>query len=148
MYRNAVVPRAVEHLSPAECVELARGDEVGRVVFVDGDGPAALPVNYVLTDESHVLFRLDEGSMLHAVRDQRIGFEVDAVNHETHVAWSVLFRGTSRELEVDEVPQLLHKIHERFPQPWAGGIHNHWVLLTVDATTGRRLEGSYAPLVF
>ena len=141
--------RTVNHLSPPECVDLARQEDVGRVVFVDEEGPAALPVNYVLTDDSHVLFRLHDGTMLHAVRDQRSGFEVDAVDHETRVAWSVLFRGMARELDMAEVSELLHEIHARFPQPWAGGVHNHWILLTVEMTTGRRLEGDYtSPLDF
>jgi nitroimidazol reductase NimA-like FMN-containing flavoprotein (pyridoxamine 5'-phosphate oxidase superfamily) len=143
-----VEPRALKHLTPAECVDLASRESVGRVVFVDDEGPAALPVNYVLTDDTHVLFRLDDGSMLHAVRDQRSGFEVDAVDHEAHVAWSVLFRGQAREMDLEDVAKLLHEIHERFPQPWAGGVHNHWVLLTIDTATGRRLEGHDAPLVF
>jgi nitroimidazol reductase NimA-like FMN-containing flavoprotein (pyridoxamine 5'-phosphate oxidase superfamily) len=140
--------RALKHLSRQECVDAVRSENVGRVVFVDGEGPAALPVNYVLTDDGDLLFRLEEGSMLHAVRDKRAGFEVDGVDHQAQAAWSVLFRGTARELEMDEVAQSLQKLHERFPQPWAGGVHNHWILFSVDTTSGRRLEGYHDPLVF
>lgn len=140
--------RSLKDLAAPECLDLLRGEDVGRVAFVDKDGPAALPVNYALTDDGEVVFRLEEGSMLHAVRNQQIGFEVDAIDSETHVAWSVLARGIARELDMEEVRDLLHEVHERFPQPWAGGVHNHWVVLTTDTLTGRRLEGYHAPLVF
>jgi nitroimidazol reductase NimA-like FMN-containing flavoprotein (pyridoxamine 5'-phosphate oxidase superfamily) len=48
--------RQLGSLSEEECqTQLARG-QIGRVVFVDGRGPAALPVNYrVLNDD--IVFR-------------------------------------------------------------------------------------------
>lgn len=137
---------AVRKMSRDECLSLISRQSVGRLVFVDEDGPAALPVNFVLDEGGRLVFRLEGGSMWRALGD-RVAFEVDAADDQSSSGWSVLVRGAPERIATDDVPALLHALHERFPRPWAGGVHNHWVVLTPEIVTGRRLEGLYSPPV-
>jgi nitroimidazol reductase NimA-like FMN-containing flavoprotein (pyridoxamine 5'-phosphate oxidase superfamily) len=133
--------RIIEELSREECFGLLAQETVGRVAFVDVDGPAAIPVNYALAGED-IVFRVEPGSHLREALASGIGFEVDHVElePETGSGWSVLVRGAGREVELDDVPELLHRMAGHLPRPWAEGVHNIWVVVTVGKVTGRRLQ--------
>jgi hypothetical protein len=75
-----------------------------------------------------------------------IGFEVDAVDDEEHTGWSVLVRGRGHEVAIEQVPALLREMHQRYPTPWADGIHNVWLTLVPTVVTGRQL-GAFAPAI-
>ena len=132
--------RAIHAIEQSECLELLAGEHVGRLVFVDGDGPAALPVVYSMAGKE-VVFRSEPGAKIQALHGRPVGFEVDAIDATTHTGWSVLLRGTSREVELDDLPDLLRQFDGDVPLPWKTGVHRVWVAIAPTMVTGRRLSG-------
>jgi nitroimidazol reductase NimA-like FMN-containing flavoprotein (pyridoxamine 5'-phosphate oxidase superfamily) len=132
--------RELEVIDEVECRHLLGTEHVGRLVFLDHDGPAALPVIYSLAGDE-IVFRSQPGSKVNALHGQDIGFEVDVIDAESHSGWSVLARGSSREVPLDDLPELLARFHGDVPLPWKKGVHAIWVAITPRVLTGRRLEG-------
>ncbi len=87
-------PGRLTEMSAGECRDLMGSTSVGRVGFVDEDGPVVLPVNYVL-DGSTVLFRTSPHNSLARHLDSAVvAFEVDEFDDFTQSGWSVLVRGS------------------------------------------------------
>jgi uncharacterized protein len=139
--------RTIEELSGDECFALLGQEVVGRLAFVDGDGPGAVPVNYGLAGRQ-IVFRVEPESHLRAVLEPRVAFEVDHLEPSTGSGWSVLVRGAGREVPIDDVPDLLRQMHGHIPGPWAEGVHNVWVCITPTLVTGRRLTAPYVGDIF
>lgn len=125
-------------LSTDECVDALTKASVGRIVFLDGDQPVALPVNFAWHEHS-VVFRTGEGQKLHAATlGQRVGFEVDDIDSHRHTGLSVLVKGQAHAVtdwaEQEQLEQLDVRPWQR--QPWREG----WVRVVPSAITGRKLE--------
>lgn len=142
-----MMQRELEVLSVEECFALLGRVNVGRLVYQDELGPAAIPVNFALAGQD-IVIRVEGGAKRAAMGQPTIGFEADHVDDEVHAGWSVLVRGTGRALPQDEVTEELHRLGSHFPQPWAIGIHNTWLQITPSSVTGRRLGTQRQPLVF
>ena len=122
-------------LSRQECFELLAEKVVGRVAYVDDDGPVVLPVNYVLDNET-VLFRTSASSLLAAhLRDGTVAFQVDEVDEVTEYGWSVLLRGVATL----EQPKGTGPANHPRPSPWVQGSRNLVVRISPHMLTGRRL---------
>ena len=125
-------------LSQQECAELLASASVGRIVFVDDGQPLALPVNFAWHEDT-IVFRTGEGQKLHAATvGQTVAFEVDSIDDVTHQGFSVIVKGTAREVtdwaEQEQLEQLPVRPWQR--QPWRRG----WVCIDPSAITGRRLD--------
>jgi nitroimidazol reductase NimA-like FMN-containing flavoprotein (pyridoxamine 5'-phosphate oxidase superfamily) len=142
-----VTQRVIETLSEAQCFELVRQEIVGRFVFQDADGVGAVPVNYGVAG-TQIVFRTEQASHLRDVLKGPVAFEVDHPEPESGAGWSVLIRGTGREVAMEHVPELLHLTGTAFPHPWGEGVHNIWVALTATKVTGRRLAAAHLPAYF
>lgn len=134
------IPEGATTLSATECWSFLRSAAVGRLgVSVDGRQDI-FPVNHVVSRES-VVFRTAQGSKLDASLDQPVAFEVDGFDSATGDAWSVVVKGTARELrDRDEVIRAL-----RLPiTPWPGGPKPRIVQIDPypdsGALTGRRFH--------
>jgi hypothetical protein len=139
--------RELEALSEDDCYKLAGEAPVGRLLYVDGDGPAAVPVNFAMAGHD-IVFRSETGTKKHALSQAVAGFAVDNFAPEQHSGWSVLFRGPVREVDIDDVPALIKGMEGRFPMPWAVGVHNQWLRLSPTHVTGRQLgKASSVPVV-
>ena len=132
--------RALEDLSRDECFALLGKETVGRLVYSDELGPAAVPVNYAVAGQN-IVFRSADGSKMHGSRNGGVAFEVDHIDYASRSGWSVLVRGTSEEVEMERVPELLRQIDGDVPLPWKTGIHRIWVVITPLTVTGRRMTG-------
>lgn len=132
--------RALEDLSRDECFELLGKATVGRLVYSDELGPAAVPVNYAIAGQN-IVFRSADGSKMHGSRNGGVAFEVDHIDYASRSGWSVLVRGTSEEVEMERVPELLRQIDGDVPLPWKTGVHRIWVVITPVTVTGRRMAG-------
>ena len=129
-------------LSTSECHRLLSGRHLGRLAFVDGEGPVILPVNYVFEDAA-VIFRTDEGSKLDAaVRGAPVAFEVDGVNEIDQTGWSVLARGHA---EAVTDPAQLDRLRGLPLVPWAPGAKAHYVRVDAADMTGRRISVADMP---
>lgn len=134
--------RVVEELSEKECFELVKTQVIGRLVFRDEEGPAALPINYGVAG-NEIVFRTEIGSHFRDVLKNRVAVEVDHTDMDTGEGWSVLIRGTGREVDLEEVPGMIRQMGEDFPHPWAEGVHNVWISVMAEKVTGRRLTLPY-----
>jgi nitroimidazol reductase NimA-like FMN-containing flavoprotein (pyridoxamine 5'-phosphate oxidase superfamily) len=116
--------------------------QVGRLVYVDEVGPAAIPVNFAVLD-GDIVFRSETDSGHRHIVSQPVAFEVDDIDEEASSGWSVLARGQAHEVPIDQVPRLLALTGSRFPKPWAAGVHNVWIRLEVQSLSGRRLAAPF-----
>jgi len=126
-----------EVLTEKECRELLGAKSVGRLGFVGPDGPAVLPVNYVV-HAGAIMFRTAPYNIVAAsVRGQRVAFEVDELDDFLQGGWSVLVGGEAEFVEDDdELPSVLS---ER-PEPWAEGSRPLYVRVPTARITGRRVH--------
>jgi len=130
--------RKLEDLPAEECYALLRTARVGRLVYDDGDGPVAEPINYAVAG-TDIVMRIEGGAKREAVLQPHLAFEVDHVDDDLAGGWSVIVRGGGREVPLEEVSGLLRRIEGAPPVPWALGVHNVWLELSPTRVTGRRL---------
>ena len=80
-------------LEPVECLRLLRSGVVGRVALSTPEGPHIVPVNYAIFEDT-IVVRTSTYSLLGTYgRNAMLAFEVDDVDHDRHVGWSVVARG-------------------------------------------------------
>jgi nitroimidazol reductase NimA-like FMN-containing flavoprotein (pyridoxamine 5'-phosphate oxidase superfamily) len=129
----------IGELDVRECRELLAGGEVGRVAMCTPSGPRILLVNYVV-DGASVVFRTAPYGVLgqHAWRAP-VAFEVDEVDRESRVGWSVVATGHADLVEDPAEIALIRAFRD--PQPWAEGSRLLYVRLEWDTLTGRRVRG-------
>ena len=120
-----------------ECVRLLCEEAyVGRLGFVVDGRPLVLPVNYV-ADATSVVFVTAPGTKLSAIRDGvPVAFEIDQSRALYHTGWSVVVQGHAYEVtDEEELGRLRRGPLRSWAQPKAG----HWVRITVDDISGRRI---------
>lgn len=126
----------LEVLSRRQCVERLGRAAVGRVVFVDGGMPTALPVNFALLAED-IVFRTATGSKLAAALAKAVvTFECDDIDAVLQTGWSVLVHGWATLLtRPDDVARA-----SALPlQPWAPGDRWYFVRIRSETVSGRQL---------
>jgi nitroimidazol reductase NimA-like FMN-containing flavoprotein (pyridoxamine 5'-phosphate oxidase superfamily) len=128
-------------LDPRECERLLRAGVVGRVALSTPDGPHIIPVNYAVFEDT-VVMRTSSYSILGTYgRNAMLAFEVDHLDHEHHVGWSVVARGRAwAEVE----PSVIAGIRAAWrPRPWATGNRNLYLRLRWETLTGRALGSEW-----
>lgn len=128
-------PGRLIEMTAAESYKLMGSTSVGRVAFVDEDGPIVLPVNYVL-DGDTVLFRTSPANTLgRHLAFATVAFQVDEFDDYTQSGWSVLVRGIATYVPYEE----LARTDAPLPYPWADGSRPLVIRVTPRSVTGRRL---------
>ncbi|MFJ5837142.1 helix-turn-helix domain-containing protein [Streptomyces shenzhenensis] len=123
-------------LRPGECRALLASHGVGRIAVPTSSGPVIVPVNYGVVDEA-IVFRTARGATPSLAEGRQVGFEVDHIDDAFSQGWSVLARGTAREVTD---PQEQRRLTQRaYSMPWAGGTRNLWVRIHPFTVTGRRI---------
>jgi uncharacterized protein len=128
-------------LDPQECERLLRAGVVGRVALSTPDGPHIIPVNYSVFEDT-IVTRTSSYSVLGTYgRNAMLAFEVDHIDHERHVGWSVVARGRGwAEVE----PDAITRIREAWqPRPWASGNRNLYLRIRWETLTGRCLGADW-----
>jgi nitroimidazol reductase NimA-like FMN-containing flavoprotein (pyridoxamine 5'-phosphate oxidase superfamily) len=128
----------LEILSPVACERHLRSEEVGRIALIVDDHPEIFPVNYAVDDNGDIYFRTAPGTKLHALSHaQTISLEIDGLDEERHLGWSVLVVGMA--VHIGHPDEIAHA--RGLPlQPWASGEKAEVVRLRPAKTTGRRLH--------
>ena len=125
----------LEVLTREQSLALLAGMTVGRVGLSMNALPVVLPVNFAL-DGDQLLLCTAAGSKLDAaLAGAVVAFEVDEVDPENGVAWSVLVRGACRVVDgsVDAA------VRERVAQSgWVVHDHDRWLSISTDLVSGRR----------
>jgi hypothetical protein len=127
-----------EELQLDECMEELRSAPVGRIAFTVNDFPVVFPVNYRLVETSAapwIALRTRPGNVIDQA-PMAVAFEIDGVDTERRLGWSVLVRGTLDHVDPDAAG-----FRERFdPDPWLGTERESWLAIAPFAITGRRLH--------
>jgi len=131
----------LRELGPEECWDRLSTHGVGRIAVSAPEGPAIIPVNYLVLGEKEgeekIAFRTMPGSLPSAAVGHEVAFEVDHMDEALRKGWSVLVVGHARIATETEAVRLT----ERAPtEPWAGGEREQWVLVRAERVTGRRIH--------
>ena len=125
----------LEELTREECWELAAGTAVARIGWNGPSGPVVLPVNHVVYDRGVWIRTGAHSSMAEEVDESPVAVLVDDLDPDTHLGWSVQFRGTAQVLYRDqEVPEPVRRL-----RAWPSGARPLWIRLVPEAVSGRRL---------
>ncbi|WP_228975743.1 pyridoxamine 5'-phosphate oxidase family protein [Streptomyces sp. DH12] len=134
--RGILHPELVE-LSPAQCWTLLGTHGVGRVAVTTREGPAILPVNYLVA-RGEVAFRTSSEALPAGAEGTEVAFEADHIDEAFSRGWSVLLVGEAHAVtEPGAVRELAERAHGT---PWADDGRDLWVALTPHRVGGRRLE--------
>ncbi len=130
---------SLERLSADESQKLVAPGGVGRFVYMDREGPVAVPVNFRVLD-GDIVFRTDSMATVQAASSgDQVSFEVDHLDEALTEGWSVLLTGGAREI-VD--PEEIEQVRSLGIAPWAGGERRTFVRLVPRQVTGRRIRGT------
>jgi len=130
-------PGALHRLSRDECLQLLASRRVGRFAYVESTRALdVVPVNYASRPDGTIVFRTGPGPKLSAAdRRDVVAFQVDDIDEDGEVGWSVLVTGRARRLSAADLADL----HD-LPTPWASGPRRHVVLIEPTRIEGRRLS--------
>ena len=129
-------------LDGRECERLLRAGIVGRVALSTPEGPHIVPVAYAVIDDT-IVIRTSPYSLLgtHG-RNAMLAFEVDQVDHDRQVGWSVVARGRGwAEVDPDQVTRIREGWQQR---PWAPGNRNLYLRIRWDSLSGRTVGNEWA----
>ncbi|MEU5401458.1 pyridoxamine 5'-phosphate oxidase family protein [Streptomyces sp. NPDC005963] len=132
----------LRELDPAECRSLLARAGVGRVAVTTHEGPAVVPVNYVMSGEE-IVYRTMSGSVPAAAAGAEIAFEVDRIDDAFRTGWSVLAVGEGREITA---PDQIRDLDARAADlAWAGGHRDLWIAVRPRRLTGRTIDNALRP---
>lgn len=128
--------RAVQ-LTAGECRDLLEAGVVGRVAMATPVGPRITPVNYVVHGDA-IVFRTAPYSELSTYGwNVDLAFEIDELDHDSRLGWSVVAVGRARVVEDPDEVQEIRRTED--PAPWASGPRHLYVSLAWRQLSGVRL---------
>jgi nitroimidazol reductase NimA-like FMN-containing flavoprotein (pyridoxamine 5'-phosphate oxidase superfamily) len=137
-------PIELDPIEETDCWRLLSSRPVGRVAINVGDYPLVFPVNHAVVAHG-VVFRTAPGSKLWSTRRSRVSFEVDDFDPISQTGWSVLVRGSAREITAENTNhELFDTVKAGAPRPWAPGPREHLVRVVADSITGRQIRNTPA----
>ncbi len=128
--------RDPETLGPVECWLLLGQSKVGRLAVAIRNRPDIFPVNYAVDNETIVINTAPGTKLAAAVLGRSVAFEVDLIDPETRTAWSVVVKGTAKEVtKLDE----LMDVEELGIEKWTPSKKGRYMRIMPDSVTGRRI---------
>ncbi len=129
--------RGSEILPVPECLRLlavaAKENRVGRLAVSGDQAPVVVPLNFTFFDR-RLLVRIGPGGLSESVPGSLVAFEVDRVEPDRGLAWSVLVRG----LASLPAPGDSFAGATALPQPWVPDPGGEILVIRPDVVTGRR----------
>ncbi|QWC84467.1 pyridoxamine 5'-phosphate oxidase family protein [Nocardioidaceae bacterium] len=121
-----------EELTETTCRQLLASGSVGRLIWRGAEGLSAQPVNYVM-DQGDITVRLSPYSLAgRECGSAPVAFEVDHVDPELRLGWSVLARGRGRREHLS--------VPSRQVDVWPAGVRLMLLRIEIDRLTGRNLN--------
>jgi nitroimidazol reductase NimA-like FMN-containing flavoprotein (pyridoxamine 5'-phosphate oxidase superfamily) len=132
----------LEILDPGECLRLLQSVPLGRLVFTQGGLPAVRLVNFSV-DGDTIVFASDDGEKLRAAeRGDVVAFEVDDIDLDRQLGWTVTSVGHLSVVPLEEAARLRRATQLR---TWAPLREQRLIRLGTESLTGRRLHPWGAP---
>ena len=133
--------RVAESLDEAECLRLLGTGRLGRLVYSSRYGPTALPVVYLVDEESVVLGTWDPGLFDEDLRtgiahaEYQVAVEADQIDADAREGWIVLVRGAAHHLdgEAERAPFINAGL-----EPWIEGVPAHFIRVIPTSVGGFR----------
>lgn len=134
-------PRRFDHtgmqiLDDTESLKLLTSVPIGRLVFTMGGLPAVRLVNFVLDGDTLIFSTADGDKYRAAERGDVVAFEVDEVDLDRHLGWTVTAVGHLSVIDPEEAEPLRHDLLLR---PWAPNRDAYLIRLAIESLEGRRL---------
>ncbi|MFI5708308.1 pyridoxamine 5'-phosphate oxidase family protein [Kribbella sp. NPDC051620] len=134
-------PRRFDHsglqiLDQDDCLKLLGSVPIGRLVFTLGGLPVIRLVNFAVDDRTLVFATTDGDKYRAAERGDVVAFEVDDVDQDRHLGWTVTATGHLSVVDPGEAEALRATVPLR---PWAPNRDHHLIRLAVEVLDGRRL---------
>ncbi len=121
----------VTEMTTADCWEMLRRQEFGRLAYHLGEGVQIAPINYAI-DGDCIIFRTAEGSKLSGILGNGdVAFEIDELIDAA--AASVVVRGRAVELTGDAAIA----VDQLRLRPWVRTVKNHVISIKVTEISGR-----------
>jgi nitroimidazol reductase NimA-like FMN-containing flavoprotein (pyridoxamine 5'-phosphate oxidase superfamily) len=127
----------LETIDRPTCEALLADGTVGRLAVAVGDVPHIVPVNYA-ADGATIVFRTAPGTVLTEASLRKVAFEVDGIEEDRRVGWSVCVHGFGREI-TDCIDVESRRLQGLFVDCWAPGNRDQWFKITPETVTGRYL---------
>ena len=127
---------AAEALTVSASWAHLRRAAVGRLAVVVDGRPDIFPVNF-LVDHGSVVFRTAAGTKLDAAVGQVVAFEADGYEPDVGEAWSVVVKGTAREVE--ELYEVIDAL-ELPLFPWQSSPKPRIIRIEPEDISGRRFR--------
>jgi hypothetical protein len=129
---------AFEELGQEECLALMSTQRIGRLGVVVNGVPLVLPMGFALDGQTVVLQTNQGAKALHAPLTS-VSFEVDHVDLERGVGWSVLVQGLGEDISsaIDERSKALRAL---VVHSWAPPPADRWLTIIPRTITGRRVH--------
>lgn len=136
---------SVDEIDEEECWRLLSTQPVGRIAVIVGHYPVVFPVNFTVAAHG-VAFKTNAGTKLWATHRSNVSFEVDEIDTLHKSGWSVLIRGSAREIIPGGANQeLVQAVQQGAPESWAPGSREHLVRIVADSISGRRIRPGGLP---
>ncbi|TCN31198.1 nitroimidazol reductase NimA-like FMN-containing flavoprotein (pyridoxamine 5'-phosphate oxidase superfamily) [Kribbella orskensis] len=134
-------PRRFDHtgmqiLDDTESLELLASVPIGRLVFTMGGLPAVRLVNFALDGDTLIFSTTDGDKYRAAERGDVVAFEVDEVDLDRHLRWTVTAIGHLSVIDPEDAEPLRQDLMLR---PWAPNRDTYLIRLAIESLEGRRL---------
>ncbi|MCW2134425.1 pyridoxamine 5'-phosphate oxidase family protein [Arthrobacter sp. VKM Ac-2550] len=124
----------VIELTEDECWDLLIGTMLGRLAVSVADKPELYPVNFLAHDR-RILIRTMQGTKLVSMAiNNKVALEADG--RSLHSVWSVVVKGTVRELTTEAEITTAEQLSLR---SWTASVKTTYVEITPSRITGRRI---------
>lgn len=124
----------MQTLSYDECQQLLEGGGIGILALCGVGAPVLRPVNFA-SHQGRVVIRTGEGQILEAAQGgEPASFVLSNADRFEHTGWSVVVTGELIE------QSSLGPISDLPLRPWARAEKHHFVALSIDELSGRRIS--------
>ncbi|MEY2472204.1 MAG: uncharacterized protein QOK28_1533 [Actinomycetota bacterium] len=124
-------------IGPRRCADLLASARLGRLAVIVAGRPEIFPVNHVYDREAEtVTFPVHEGTKMNgALEWPWVAFEVDGMDLENNIGWSVAVVGAAEEI-VDA--ETLARLSCERDVRWGDG--PRWLRIVPTKVTGREIQ--------
>lgn len=129
----------LEIMDEEECWKLLGQSEVGRIAVAIANKPDVFPVNYKLDGEDIYIHTIPGTKLAAAILGPGVCFEIDELDEDHHLGWSVVVHGSGSEVEGTEE---IMRVEELGIKPWTDTVKLRYLRIHVDDISGRRVPAS------
>lgn len=129
-------------LDDERCWQLLETHQVGRLAVAIANLPDIFPVNYRVDGRSIVIHTAPGTKLAAGVLGRGVAFEVDELDEERRLGWSVVVQGPAEELTTSAEKMAAEELGV---DSWSEHPKYRFMRITPTRVTGRSTEGAVPP---